>query len=457
MTEDVFDVVVLGGGSGGYAAAIRATELGRSVALVEREKVGGTCLHRGCVPTKALLHSAEVADAVRGAAGYGVLANLEGIDMPGVHRQRDKIVHKKHSGLVGLLAARGVVTVEGSGRLGPERRVHVNDRVLVGSDVILATGGRTRELAGVPIGGRVLSSDTALELAEVPRSVVILGGGVIGVEFASMWRSFGADVTIVEPLSRLLPAEDEASSAALLRAYRKRGITTLFDRSCTGVSEGADAVEVALSDGSTLTASHVLVAAGRVPATSGLGFEDAGVRLDGGFVVTDEHLRTTAAHVWAVGDIVRGPQLAHRGFAHGIAVAERIAGKPVAPLDDATVPRIAYSSPEVASVGVTTAAAIDKYGADHIETAEIPLAANAKSEILGTAGFARIIRRKQGPVIGVHLVGDRVGELITEGQLLVAWDAYPEDAAPLIHAHPTQSEALGEALLLLAGSPLHAL
>jgi len=383
---------------------------------------------------------------VRNAAHHGVSASFEAIDIAAVHDYRRKIVSKKHAGLTGLLAARGVVTITGDGYLG--------DRVLSASDIVLATGGRTRELADVPLGGRVLSSDTALELDEVPSSVVILGGGVIGVEFASIWRSFGAEVTIIEPLARLLPSEDEASSAALLRAFRKRGIAASFGASCTGVDAGEDQVTVTLSDGSTRTADYVLVAAGRIPATAGLGFEDA---LNAGFVVTDAELRTSAPHVWAVGDIVRGPQLAHRGFAHGIAVAERIAGLAVAPLADEVVPRVAYSSPEVASVGLTTAAAIERFGEDAVETAEIPLAANAKSEILGTSGFARVVRRREGPVLGVHLVGDRVGELITEGQLLVGWDAHPEDVAPLIHAHPTQSEALGEALLLLSGKPLHAI
>lgn len=457
MTEDAFDIVILGGGSGGYAAALRARELGRTVALVERDLVGGTCLHRGCVPTKALLHAGEVADVVRSAARHGVTASLDSIDMAGVHEYRRRIVSKKHAGLTGLLASRGVVTITGDGSLEPHRRVRVGERILTASDIVLATGGRTRELANVPLGGRVLSSDTALELDEVPSSVVILGGGVIGVEFASIWRSFGADVTIVEPLARLLPSEDEASSAALLRAFRKRGIAVTFGVSCTGVEAAADATTVTLSDGSTISADYVLVAAGRVPATAGLGFEGAGVDLRDGFVVTDAELRTTAPHVWAVGDIVRGPQLAHRGFAHGIAVAERIAGLSVPPLEDATVPRVAYSSPEVASVGLTTEAAVERFGLDAVHTAEIPLTANAKSEILGTSGFARVVRRREGPVLGVHLVGDRVGELITEGQLLVGWDAHPEDVAPLLHAHPTQSEALGEALLLLAGKPLHAI
>ncbi|MBD3753939.1 MAG: FAD-dependent oxidoreductase, partial [Micrococcales bacterium] len=225
MSEDAFDIVVLGGGSGGYAAALRARELGRTVALIERDQVGGTCLHRGCVPTKALLHSGEVADVVRNAAHHGVSASFEAIEMAAVHDYRRKIVSKKHAGLTGLLAARGVVTVIGDGYLEPGLQVRVGDRVLSASDIVLATGGRTRELPDVPLGGRVLSSDTALELDEVPASVVILGGGVIGVEFASIWRSFGAEVTIIEPLARLLPSEDEASSAALLRAFRKRGIT----------------------------------------------------------------------------------------------------------------------------------------------------------------------------------------------------------------------------------------
>lgn len=456
MTRTDFDVLVLGGGSGGYAAALRAAELGRTVALIEQDKVGGTCLHRGCVPTKALLHSAEVADVTRDAARFGISARLDGVDMSGVGKYRDRIVAKKHSGLAGLLSARAITTVTGQGRLTASGGVLVADQEYTGEDLVLAVGGRTRMITGIAPGGRVLTSDTAIMLDEVPSSVVILGGGVIGVEFASIWRSFGAEVTIVEPLSRLLPSEDESASSALQRAFRKRGITMVFGHVCTDVRQSDDGVSVTLADQTVIESSHVMVAAGRVPALDGLGLEDAGVEVADGFVVTDPELRTTAPRIWAVGDIVRGPQLAHRGFAHGIAVAERIAGLVVPPLDDLSVPRVAYSHPEVASVGLTESAARDHFGDKAIEVVEFPLAANAKSDILGTTGFVKVVRRVEGPVIGMHLVGDRVGELISEAQLIVGWEAHPEDVAPLLHAHPTQSEAIGEALLMLAGKPLHA-
>lgn len=460
MSDELFDVVVLGGGSGGYAAALRARQLGLTVALIERDKLGGTCLHRGCVPTKALLHTAEVADSAREAHTVGVQAEFLGVDAEAARVWREKIIAKKFAGLTGLVAARGVQVFAGNGRLAPEGDAVIVDDTqrVAGRDVVIATGGRTRLISGVEPGGRVLTSDSALSLGEVPTSVIILGGGVIGVEFASIWRSLGAEVTIIEPMDRLVPSEDEASSAALLRAFRKRGVDVVFGLSCESATASDADVTVALSDGSSRVASHVLIAAGRVPATENLGLVEAGVELDeGGFVRVDSALATTRSHVWAVGDIVRGVQLAHRGFAHGLAVAERIAGREVPPLDELTVPRVTYSHPEVASVGVTTQAARAAYGDAGIAIAEFPLAANAKSDILGTTGSVRVIRRIDGPVIGVHMVGDRVGELIAEAQLIVGWEAHPEDVAPLVHPHPTQSEALGEALLVLAGSPLHAL
>ncbi len=460
MSDDVFDVVVLGGGSGGYSAALRARQLGLTVALIERDLLGGTCLHRGCVPTKALLHTAEIADNAREAHAVGVRTEFLGVDAEAARAWREKIVAKKFAGLTGLIRARGVQVFAGSGVVAPEGDAIIVDGTqrVVGRDIVIATGGRTRPITGVAPGGRVLTSDTALSLGEIPESVIILGGGVIGVEFASIWRSLGAEVTIVEPFDRLVPGEDEASSAALLRAFRKRGIDVVFGAACDAATPHSSGVEVALSDGSSRTASHVLIAAGRVPSTDGLGLAEAGIEVDdGGFVRVDATLATTRPRIWAVGDIVRGVQLAHRSFAQGLAVAERVAGRQVPALDELTVPRVTYSHPEVASVGMTSAAARALYGDEGVTIAEFPLAANAKSEILGTAGFVRVIRRVEGPVIGVHMVGDRVGELIAEAQLIVGWDAHPEDVAPLIHPHPTQSEALGEALLVLAGSPLHAL
>ncbi|MBW9094690.1 dihydrolipoyl dehydrogenase [Microbacterium jejuense] len=457
MTDHTFDLVVLGGGSGGYAAALRAAELGKTVALIEKDKVGGTCLHRGCIPTKALLHAAEVADGAREAAAYGIRATLEGIDPRGVRSYREGIVAKKYKGLEGLVKARGITVVAGEGSLEAGPAVRVGDDLYRGTDVILATGSYSRTLPGLEIGGRILTSEHALELDEIPSSVVILGGGVIGVEFASVWQSFGAQVTIVEALDHLVPNEDLALSKALERAYRRRGIQYSLGVRFQSATQTADAVTVTLEDGKTFTADYLLVAVGRGPATAGLGYEEAGVALDRGFVVTDERLRTGVPHVWAVGDIVPGLQLAHRGFQQGIFVAEEIAGLSPVLIPDTQIPKVTYSHPEVASVGLTEAQASDRLGADGIVAYEYNLAGNGKSEILGTSGIVKVVRQKDGPVLGVHLIGDRVGELITEGQLAVGWEAHPEDIAPFIHAHPTQSEALGEAFLALAGKPLHAL
>lgn len=457
MTEYTADVVVLGGGSGGYAAALRLAELGKDVVLVEKDKLGGTCLHRGCIPTKALLHAGEVADAARGASDIGVDVTFSGIDPARVRAYREGIVAKKFKGLEGLISARGIRVVAGAGSLEAGPAVRVGDDVYRGTDVILATGSYSRSLPGLEIGGRVLTSEQALDLDVIPERVVVLGGGVIGVEFASVWRSFGVEVTIVEALPHLLPAEDVSSSKALERAFRKRGIAFQLGRRFTSLSSDDDSVTVTLDDGSELAADYVLVAVGRGPATSGLGYEEAGVVLDRGFVHTDSRLRTAAAHVWAVGDIVPGLQLAHRGFQQGIFVAEEIAGLSPVLVPDVDVPRVAYSHPEVASVGLTEAQAQDRYGSEAVRAYEYNLAGNGRSEIIGTSGIVKIVRRVDGPVVGAHLVGDRVGELISEAQLAVGWEAHPEDIAPFVHAHPTQSEALGEAFLALAGKPLHAL
>ncbi|WP_404472265.1 dihydrolipoyl dehydrogenase [Microbacterium aerolatum] len=457
MTTHTFDLVVLGGGSGGYAAALRAAELGKSVALIEKDKVGGTCLHRGCIPTKALLHAAEVADHVRDAGSVGIGATFDGVDAAGVRAYRENIVAKKYKGLEGLVKARGITTVAGTGKLNADRTVSVGDDVYSGTDVVLATGSYSRSLPGLDIGGRILTSEQALELDVVPERVLVLGGGVIGVEFASVWRSFGAEVTIIEALPHLVPNEDIALSKGLERAFRRRGIQySLGTRFQTATQDDAR-VTVTLEDGKTFTADYLLVAVGRGPVTADLGFEDAGITLDRGFVTVDEELRTGVPNVWAVGDIVPGLQLAHRGFLQGIAVAERIAGLSPAPLPESQIPKITYCNPEVASVGVSEEAAVAEHGADAVVSYEYNLAGNGKSEIIGTTGLVKVVRLKDGPVVGVHLLGDRVGELITEGQLAVAWEAHPEDIAPLIHAHPTQSEALGEAFLALSGKPLHAL
>jgi dihydrolipoamide dehydrogenase len=453
--DQVHDVVILGGGSGGYAAALRASELGLSVVLVEKDKLGGTCLHRGCIPTKALLHAAEIADTTRESAQFGIKATLEAIDIAGVNDYRDKIVSRLYKGLQGLVKAAKITYVTGEGRLVARDTVEVDGARYTGRNVILATGSYARSLPGLDIGGRVITSDQALALDFVPESVVVLGGGVIGVEFASVWRSFGASVTIVEALPRLVPAEDEACSKALERAFRKRGIAFRTGVRFSGVEQDDRGVTVSLESGDKVEADLLLVAVGRGPNGTGLGYEEAGVKVDRGFVVTDERLRTGVQGVYAVGDIVPGLQLAHRGFQQGIFVAEEIAGLNPAPIVESGIPRVTYCEPEVASVGLTEAQAREKYG-DAVATYEYNLAGNGKSQILATTGFVKLVRQVDGPVVGVHMVGSRVGELIGESQLIVNWEAHPEDVAQLVHAHPTQNEALGEAHLALAGKPLHA-
>ncbi len=452
-----FDVVILGAGSGGYACALRAAQLGLSVALVEKGNLGGTCLHVGCIPTKALLHAAEIADSTREAGQFGVRASLEGIDMAGVNAYKDGVVQRLFKGLTGLITGRGITVVTGSGRLVGRDTVEVDGTKYVGKNVVLATGSYSRSLPGLEIDGKVvLTSEHALTLDRVPESVIVLGGGVIGCEFASVWRSFGADVTIIEALPRLMAAEDADSSKQLERAFRKRKIKALTGTSFTSVETNDGGVKVTVSDGSVHEAELLLVAVGRGPVTDGLGYDEQGVALDRGFVLADNRCRTNVPGIFAVGDIVPGLQLAHRGFAQGIFVAEEIAGLAPKPIEEAGIPRVTYSDPELASVGLTEAQAVEQHGADQVTTLIYDLGGNGKSQILKTQGSVKLVRKVDGPVIGVHLVGARVGELIGEAQLIYNWEAFPADVAPLVHAHPTQNEALGEAHLALAGKPLHA-
>jgi dihydrolipoamide dehydrogenase len=455
VADGGYDIVILGGGSGGYACALRAAELGKRVALVEKDKVGGTCLHRGCIPTKALLHIAEVADEVKDCANFGVRSTFDGIDIAGAHAYKDKVVTRLWKGLTGLIGSRHIDIIEGEGRLVSPTGVQVGDRLIEGAHVVLASGSEPRSLPGLEIDGqRVITSDQALELDRVPASVVILGGGVIGVEFASVWRSFGAEVTIVEMLPHLLPPEDESSSKLLERAFRRRGIGYKLGGRFEGVKGTDSGVTVTLEGGTTLDAELLLVAVGRGPVSAGLGYEEAGVTTQRGYVIVDEYGQTSVPTISAVGDLIPGPQLAHAGFAEGILVAERLGGLPVVPIDYDGVPRVTYSHPEVASVGITSAVAAER----GIKTVEVTydLGGNGKSQILQTQGAAKVIAAEGGgPVLGVHLVGARVGELIAEAQLIYNWEAVPADVAQLIHPHPTQSEMIGEAALALAGKPLH--
>ena len=457
MSEQNFDLVILGSGSGGYAAALRASQLGFSVGLIEKNKLGGTCLHIGCIPTKALLHSAEVADVTRESAKYGVTSTYGGIDIAAVSAYRNEIVSSKFKGLTGLIKARGITVIEGEGRLTSPTTVQVGEQTVVGKNVVLATGSYSRSLPGLEIGGRVITSEQALELDFVPKKVVVLGGGVIGVEFSSVWKSWGAEVQIVEALPHLVPNEDEAISKVFERQFRKRGINFSLGVRFQSVTQDDQGVVVTLEDGQTFDGDLLLVAVGRGPSTANLGYEEVGIAMDRGFVLTNERLATNVPGVYAVGDIVPGLQLAHRGFQQGIFVAEEIAGLNPIVIEDVNIPKVTYSDPEVASVGLSEAKAKEKYGEEKISTYDYNLAGNGKSHIIGTSGNVKVVRVNDGPVVGVHMIGARVGELIGEAQLAVNWEAYPEDIAPLIHAHPTQDEALGEAFLALAGKPLHAI
>jgi dihydrolipoamide dehydrogenase len=461
-----YDIVILGGGSGGYACALRAAELGKRVALIEKDKVGGTCLHRGCIPTKALLHAAEVADSSRESAKFGVRTAFEGIEMPAVLSYQQGVVERLWKGLQSTLASRKIDMIYGDGRLTSPTSVTVNGAVYTGDHVVLATGSVPRSLPGLTLDGvRVITSDDALQLDRVPSSVIILGGGVIGVEFASVWRSFGADVTIVEMAPQLLPLEDEASAKVLQRVFRRRGIGFELGNPFQSVSYTDSGVRVTLGNGKQLDAEVLLVAVGRGPVSADLGYEENGVGITRGFVNVDPLCRTAVPTISAVGDLISipemaHPQLAHVGFAEGILVAERLGGLDVRPIDYDGVPRITYSDPEVASVGITSAQAAER-GINVVEV-NYPLGGNGKSVILQTQGQAKVIAEapsapggQPGRVLGVHLVGSRVGELIAEAQLIVNWDAEPDDVAALIHPHPTQSEIIGEAHLALAGKPLH--
>ncbi|WP_067666773.1 dihydrolipoyl dehydrogenase [Nocardia miyunensis] len=455
MTGTHSDVLILGAGSGGYACAFRAAQLGLSVTLIEADKIGGTCLHRGCIPTKALLHAAEVADTTRAGSTFGIRATFEGIDLDAVHEYKDGIVTRLYKGLQGLATHHRIRLVTGHGTYLGDKAIAVDGTRYTGTSVVLATGSYARTVPGIELGKRILTSEGALNLDVVPKTAIVLGGGVIGVEFASVWASYGAEVTVVEALPRLVAAEDPWCSKQLERVFRKRGITIRAGVKVRSAKETTEGVFVELEDGDRIQADIVLVAVGRGPRTADSGFAEHGLSLDRGFIVTDERLCTSVDGVYAVGDVVAGLQLAHRGFQQGIFVAEEIAGLAPVPVAEQLVPRVTYSHPEVASVGFTEEAARDRYR--DVTTVVHDLAGNGKSQILKTAGGIKVVRvGDTGPVVGVHMVGDRVSELIGEAQLAVAWEALPSDIAPFIHAHPTQNEVLGEAMLSLSGAPLHA-
>lgn len=456
--SDAYDVVVIGAGTGGYSCALRAAQLGKRVALVEREeRLGGTCVLRGCIPTKALLQSAAVMDTVNRADEWGVKASGEP-DWDAIKAFEAKIVHKLVSGLTGVVKTRGIDVVRGTARVVAGPAVEIDGRRLDATDVVIATGSAPRLLPGLSLTERIITSDQALFYSRIPSSAVVIGAGAVGLEFASLYRSFGADVTVLEALPRIAPLEDEDVSKELARHFRRRGIGTFAGANVQGVDEADDEAKVVYDVGGqtkTVHADVCLVAVGRGPVTGDLGLEQAGVELDRGFVKVDGQLRSTAPHVWAVGDVAATPlQLAHVAFTEGYAVAQRIAGEDIPDIEYAGIPRVTYSTPEVASVGLTQAQAVEQ--GHEVRTETFSFQGVGKANIVGENGIVKIVAEKDGgPVLGVHMVGPHVTDLISEAMLITNWEATPADVAALFHPHPTLSEAVGEAFLALAGKPLH--
>ena len=456
---DAYDVAVIGSGTAGYSAALRAAQLGRRVALIERDdRLGGTCLLRGCIPTKALLQSAAVMDAVNRSDEWGIKASGEP-DWSAVKSFESVVVDKLVKGVTGLVKARKIDVVQGIARLVPGGgAIDVDGARVEAAEIVIATGSAPKLLPGISISDRIITSDEALWYDRIPTSAVVIGAGAVGLEFASFYRSFGAEVTLLEALPRLAPLEDEQVSKEIARAYRKRGISTVAGASVQQVDEAGDSVHVAYDAGKgtvSVEADVCLVATGRGPVTEGLGLAEAGVAThEKGFVIVDPELRTNVDHVWAIGDVASTPlQLAHVAFTEGYAVAERIAGLDVAEIDYLNIPKVTYCTPEIASVGMTEVQAREA-GLD-VVVDTVDFRAIGKANMLGEGGFVKLVAEVEGPVRGVHMIGPHVTDLIAEGMLIVNWEALPAEVATMMHPHPSLSEGIGEAHLALAGKPLH--
>jgi dihydrolipoamide dehydrogenase len=456
---DAYDVAVIGSGTAGYSAALRAAQLDRRVALIERDdRLGGTCLLRGCIPTKALLQSAAVMDAVNRSDEWGIKASGEP-DWSAVKSFESAIVDKLVKGVTGLVKTRKIDVIQGLARLVPSAAaIDVDGARVEAAEIVIATGSSPKLLPGVSVTDRVITSDQALWYDRIPTSAVVVGAGAVGLEFASFYRSFGAEVTLLEALPRLAPLEDEQVSKEIARAYRKRGITTVAGASVQQIDDTSEAVRVAYDAGKgtvSVEADICLVATGRGPVTEGLGLAEAGVAThEKGFVIVDAALRTNVDHVWAIGDVASTPlQLAHVAFTEGYAVAERIAGIDVAEIDYLHIPKVTYCTPEIASVGMTEAQAREAGLEVVVDT--VDFRAIGKANMLGEGGFVKLVAEVDGPVRGVHMIGPHVTDLIAEGTLIVNWEALPAEVAAMMHPHPSLSEGIGEAHLAVAGKPLH--
>jgi dihydrolipoamide dehydrogenase len=456
-----FDVVVLGGGPGGYAAALYGAAAGLRIGLIEEQRVGGTCLHQGCIPAKELLQTAEVLRTVASAKEYGVDVGQPGLDLQTSQARKQQVIERLTRGLESLLKGRQVTVVSGTGSLinAAAHHVRVSDESeLIGDALIVATGSTPRPLPGLDFDGeRILSSDHVLQLEEVPPRVAIIGAGAVGCEFASLLADLGSQVTLLEALPRILPGADAEASEALARAFRKRAIDTYAGVRVTSI-EGTRELTVGFEDAGramNVVVDKIIVSVGRAPRTEGAGIATSGIPIDDrGYIVVDANLRTAVPDVYAVGDVIATPQLAHVGFAEAIVAIKTLLGENPAPVNYDNVPWGIYSHPEVAFAGLTEEQARQR-GHDVI-TAVHRFAGNSRAVILGeTDGVAKIVAQRDGPVLGVHIVGPWATELIAEGYLAVNWEASPSDIAPLIHAHPTLSELFGESMLALTGRTLH--
>jgi dihydrolipoamide dehydrogenase len=464
MNGERYDVAIVGGGPGGYVAAIRAGQLGLKTVLVEKERVGGTCLHRGCIPTKALLETAEVLLLARRAGEFGVRLSEASLDLKAAMERKDRVVKKNLMGTESLLKKNKVVTIKGEGRLKAKDRIEVTDAAgakseIVASAIVLATGSKVGSLPMAPVDGKiVLSSDDILSLDRVPESLLVIGAGAVGVEFASIYRSFGSKVILVEREPRLVPIEDAEISEALQRSFTRQGMEILVGASIKTVRvEGDQAwseVEVA-GKVQRYHTERVLMAAGRKPVTSGIGLESLGVAMDRGFVKVNDMMETNVAGVYAIGDIVPGPALAHVASHEGIVAVEKIAGRKPHPVNYQAIPNCTYCHPQIASVGMTEAQA--KASGRAVKVGKFPFIANSKAGILGEGdGFVKAVAdASSGELLGVHIIGVLATEQIAESVVARHFEATALELAEVVHAHPTLAEATMEAMFATDGRAIH--